>query len=282
VAEASRRLSGGDLSARAEVEGDDELSEVAHAFNEMAARLAEVKAREREFLLAVGHDLRTPLTTISGYAEALADAAADPEETRRIGGVLEGETTRLRRLIEDVMLLARLDSAEFTLRPEPVDVAAHLSEVLEGFRPRAERARVRLAADLEADGLRLVDPDRLAQVVGNLVENALRYTPEAGEVRVTARVEGERLEVEVSDTGPGIDAEDLPRIFERFYVARKYRGVRPEGSGLGLSIVQRLVAAMGGEVSADSTPGEGTTVRVVLPAPAATPAAADRRDSAVP
>ncbi len=267
LAEAARSVSAGDLTVRAEAEGDDELSAVADAFNEMAERLAESRAREREFLLSVGHDLRTPLTTIGGYAEALQEGIDDPDEVRRIATVLDTQSRRLRRLIEDVMLLARLESAEFTLRPEPVDLSAHLTEVVAGFEPRARAARVELVRRFEAVGLRSVDPDRIAQLVGNLVENALRYTPEAGRVTVELAGAPTSVTVTVGDTGPGIDPEDLPHVFERFYVARRYREARPEGSGLGLSIVARLVEAMGGTVDVASRPGEGTTVSVEIPAP---------------
>lgn len=272
VTAAARALSGGDLSARAEVAGDDELADVARAFNEMATRLAESREREREFLLSVGHDLRTPLTTIGGYAEALEEGIDDPAEIRRIAGVLDTQSRRLRRLIEDVMLLARLESAEFDLRPEPVDLAAHLGEVVSGFMPRANTARVELVSRFDAVGLRSIDPDRVAQLVANLIENALRYTPETGTVTVRLTGDPTGVTIAVSDTGPGIDPEDLPHVFERFYVAHKYREVRPEGSGLGLSIVARLVEAMGGTVSVESELGTGTTVTVTIPAPPVPPA----------
>lgn len=266
LAGAAGRLSHGDLSARAPVEGGDEVAELAAAFNQMADSLAAGRERERAFLLAVGHDLRTPLTTIAGYAEALEDGLDDSAEVRRIAGVLGVEAGRLRRLIEDVMLLARLEASEFTLRPEPVDVAAHLGGLLEPFADRARSVGVRLEREIAPAGLRLIDPDRFGQVLANLVENALRFTPETGSVTVRLAAPPGRLVLTVADTGPGIEPEDAGRIFERFYVARKYRGVRPEGSGLGLSIVERLVAAMGGAVSAVSGPAGGTVFTVDLPA----------------
>jgi two-component system OmpR family sensor kinase len=147
-----------------------------------------------------------------------------------------------------------------------VDVAAHLGGLLEPFADRARSVGVRLEREIAPAGLRLIDPDRLAQVLANLVENALRFTPETGSVTVRLAAPPGRLVLTVTDTGPGIEPEDAGRIFERFYVARKYRGVRPEGSGLGLSIVERLVAAMGGAVSAVSGPAGGTVFTVDLPA----------------
>lgn len=256
-------LAEGDLSARAAVDGNDEVTDLARSFNDMADRLEQTQQGERDFLMSVGHDLRTPLTTIGGYAEALEEGGLDEAAVRRIGTVLTAETRRLRRLIEDLMLLARLDASEFTLRPEPVDVAAHLREVASSFEERARRAGVRFAVDLADTGVVEIDPDRLAQIVGNLLENALRYTPEAGTVRLSVRRGPGGLMVEVADSGPGIDPEDLPRVFDRFYVSRAYRGVRPEGSGLGLSIVKRLVDAMGGQI--DVTSGDrGTTFTVTF------------------
>lgn len=268
VAEAARAIAEGGREVRVEVRGEDELADLAATFNLMASRLEEARERERQFLLSVGHDLRTPLTTIAGYAEALQEAP-DPEQVERIGTILEVESRRLGRLIEDLALLARLEASEFTLRREPVDVTAHVAEATESFRDRAEEAGLRFEVDLEDVGHRVVDPDRLGQILANLVENALRYTPEGG--RVTVRLEGDdrSFRIRVSDTGPGVDPEDLPHIFERFYVARRYRGVRPEGSGLGLSIVKLLVEAMGGRVWAES--GGGTTITAELPVPVVPP-----------
>lgn len=267
LSDGARALSEGDLSARVPEDGDDEVSSVSASFNQMAEALEGSRERERRFLLAVGHDLRTPLTTITGYAEALEEGVDDPDEIRRIASVLTTENRRLGRLIEDVTLLARLDSAEFGVRPEAVDVAAHVRGVVGGYEARARSARVALAASVEDVGIRSVDPDRVGQLLGNLIENALRFTPETGRIDVGLGAEAGDVVLSVADTGPGIEAEDLPHIFERFYVARRYRGVRPEGSGLGLSIVERIATTMGGAVTAASEPGRGTTFTVRLPAP---------------
>jgi two-component system OmpR family sensor kinase len=264
LAEAARRIADGDVSARADLTGTDEVAQVAAAFDEMADRLEAAQASEREFLLSVGHDLRTPLTTIGGYAEALEEGGLDEASLRRVGGVLTNETRRLRRLIEDLMMLARLEADQFTLRPEDVDVAAHLGSVAEAFRSRADADGLRFNVAVSDTGTVRVDPDRLAQIAGNLIENAFRYTPEAGTVQFRVFGAGSSFVVEVADSGPGIDSEDLPHVFERFFVSHRYRGVRPEGSGLGLSIVQRLVEAMHGTVSVISG-SAGTTFRVEIP-----------------
>jgi two-component system sensor histidine kinase BaeS len=267
LADAAAALASGDGSARAPVDGDDEVTGVSHSFNAMANQLEDLATREREFLMSVGHDLRTPLTTIAGYAEVLEDGDLDSSETDRIAGVLATETSRLRRLVEDLMLLAGLEAREFTLEMESVDVSAHVREVVAGFEPRAEEARVALLTEIESTGFTNTDVDRIAQILGNLVENALRYSPEAGSVTVGVRRTGAEVEISVADTGSGIDPNDLDRVFEKFYVARHYRRVRPEGSGLGLSIVKQLVDALGGRAVVTSDVSKGTTVWVRLPSP---------------
>lgn len=262
---ASRRFAAGDLAARVELKGDDEVTEVGVAFNEMAAALEDARRREREFLVSVGHDLRTPLTTITGYAEAIEEGKVLDEDMLRVAGVLGRESDRLRRLVEDLMLLSRIEAREFSLRPEPVDLAGHLKGILESFRGKSDGMKVDLEAEVGDVGSVSIDPDRIAQVVGNLVENGLRYTPEAGTVTLGLGREPGALKIWVADTGPGIEPEDLPHIFERLYVTQRYRPVRPEGSGLGLSIVSELVAAMGGHTEVESTVGRGTKIVVVLP-----------------
>jgi two-component system sensor histidine kinase BaeS len=264
LADAARKIAGGDVTARAGLDGTDEVAQIARAFDEMADRLEATQASEREFLLSVGHDLRTPLTTIGGYAEALEEGGLDEASLARVGGVVSNETRRLRRLIEDLMMLARLDANEFTLRSEDVDVGAHLRGVAEAFHSRAEADGLRFFVRAEETGTMRVDPDRLAQIAGNLIENALRYTPEAGVVEFRVSPTSEGVALEVADSGPGIEPEDLPHVFERFFVSHRYRGVRPEGSGLGLSIVHRLVTAMGGRVDVTSGSG-GTTFKVEIP-----------------
>ncbi len=263
--DASRRIAGGDLSARVQAAGSDQIAQVGVAFNEMAGRLEQAQQREREFLAAVGHDLRTPLTTIAGYTEALEEGKVAPGDLPRVSGVIHRESGRLSRLLEDLMLLSRLEAGEFSLRPEPVDLARHLGGSVEAYRRRAESAGVTLETDLGEVPEAVIDPDRIDQVVGNLVENALRYTPEGGSVCLTLRSSDGEARISVSDSGPGIEAADLPHIFERLYVARRYRPERPEGSGLGLAIVKELAEAMGGAAGVSSEPGRGTTVWVTVP-----------------
>ena len=260
----ARSYAEGDFDARVPEIGDDELSAVGQAFNEMAEELGRARRRERDFLMSVGHDLRTPLTTIRGYAEGLDAGAVDQSDIPRVATVIHTQTDRLSRLIEDLMLLARLEAREFTLRPEPVDLAAHLKETIAAARIKSDAARVRIDDDLEPVGLLVVDPDRVDQIVTNLLDNALRYTPEGGTVRVCLATTADGARIEVADNGPGIETADLEHVFERLYVAQHYRPLRPEGSGLGLAITKELVDAMEGDIAVSSVPGAGTTVVVSL------------------
>jgi signal transduction histidine kinase len=265
LADASAAIAAGDFSVRAPTAGNDDVARLGAAFNDMVEQLEDGRRRERDFLMSVGHDLRTPLTTLRGYAEALDAGEIEPDDIARVGGVLQRQTDRLSRLVEDLTLLSRLEAREFTLRPEEVDLSAHIAGLVDAQGERARKLRVKLVADLENVGLVLVDPDRISQVVGNLLDNALRYTPEGGAVTVALRSTVDAVALDVTDTGPGIDREDLAHVFERLYVAQRYRPVRPEGSGLGLSIVNELVSALDGSIAVDSSLGAGTTVSVTLP-----------------
>jgi two-component system sensor histidine kinase BaeS len=262
---ASVAMAGGDMSARVVVQEGDEVAQVERAFNEMADGIQDARRREQEFLASVSHDLRTPLTTIRGYTEALEEGRIADDDRERVAGVIGRESERLGRLVEDFMLLSRLESRGFTLRPEPVDLAGHLKGIAEAFRDRAAAADLELQVEVAEVPEALVDPDRVAQVVGNLLENALRYTPQGGRVRLRLEERDGYASISVADNGPGIEEADLPHLFERLYVTRRYRPIRPEGSGLGLAIVKELVDAMGGSASVTSAPGRGTTLVVRLP-----------------
>ena len=259
--DATSRLAAGEWSARTTVDGDDEVTELAQTFNDLADFLEEGTARERAFLMSVSHDLRTPLTTVAGYSELLAQS--DDDETRRVGQVLDRETQRLRRLVEDVMLLAQLEARQFTIRAEKVDLAAHLSETANRFAHQAANAHIDLVVDAAPTGLVLVDPDRVDQIVANLLDNALRHTPEQGTIALAVTSTPNTVIIAVTDSGPGVEPAEVDRLFERFYVGRRHE--RPEGSGLGLSIVRQLVAALDGSVRAVLPPLGGLTIEVQLP-----------------
>jgi two-component system OmpR family sensor kinase len=255
VAAATRRLAADQHHEPLPQEGTSEVSSLAQAFNEMAHQLAVSREAERNFLLSVSHELKTPLTAIRGYAEGLADGAFEPDEAAR---TIATEAGRLERLVRDLLDLARMNRSEFSVRHEPVDLAEVAREAVRRHEAAATQFEVALAATGEetwVDG----DEDRLLQIASNLVENALRETPAGGRVTVSAAVG----RLSVADTGPGIAAGDLPHAFERFYLYDKGGKDRPVGTGLGLAIVQQLARAMGGEVSVESSES-GTTFAVAL------------------
>ncbi|HEX4680420.1 MAG TPA: HAMP domain-containing sensor histidine kinase [Gaiellaceae bacterium] len=255
VAAATRALAADRSYEPLSTGGTTELAQLAEAFNQMTEQLAAAREAERDFLLSVSHELKTPLTAIRGYSEGLADGAFEREEAARI---ISLEASRLERLVRDLLDLARMNRSEFSVRREPVDLAEVAREAVRRHEVAAREFDVALTAEGEETWVD-ADADRLLQVASNLVENALRETPAAG--GVTVRAEPERLLV--ADTGAGIAPEDVPHAFERFYLYDKADKDRPVGSGLGLAIVKQLVTAMGGEVSVQSGQG-GTTFDVRL------------------
>ena len=273
VSQAAARVAQGDLSQRVPISEDDELGTLGVAFNDMANALSESRRREREFLASVSHELRTPITAIRGYAEAIEDGAVKGEAGRAEAvGVIRSEADRLEHMVQDVMDLARVGSAEFHLEVRPVDLALTLGEAITAHQNEASDAGVNLISDFPERVAIESDPHRIRQVVSNLVQNALRVTSSGGTIRVSARAEASAAVIDVSDTGPGIEPEDLPHVFERSYLWRASKGARPVGTGLGLAIVRELVTALGGRVTVDSVIGQGSTFRIVLPARAPAPA----------
>jgi two-component system phosphate regulon sensor histidine kinase PhoR len=221
-----------------------------------------------EFVANVSHELRTPLTAIQGYLETLLGGALEERRhARRFLEIAFNHTERLGRLLNDLTDLSNIELGKVSLRLGPVRFGEVLGSVLDIVRPKAEAGRVGLIADVEPPDLRVnADHDRLAQILINLVDNAVKYTREGGWVTVRVRPDGKGVEVRVRDTGVGIPRADLPRITERFYRVDKARSRELGGTGLGLAIVKHLVLAHGGELSIDSVEGEGTTVRFTLPA----------------
>jgi two-component system sensor histidine kinase BaeS len=263
VADASRALAAGAYHEPLPVEGPLELSALARAFNDMAAQLAASRDAERNFLLSVSHELKTPLTAIRGYSEGLAEGMFPPEEA---AATIALEAQRLERLVRDILDLARMNRREFSVRREPVDLAEIAREAVRRHEAAARGFGVTLASE-GGDEWVEADADRVLQVASNLVENALRETPAGGSV--TVRAEPGRLVV--ADTGPGLAPEDVPRAFERFYLYDKASRDRPVGTGLGLAIVEQLARAMGGDVSVESEPGGGARFVVTLtPSPVQT------------
>ncbi len=251
-------MASGESDVAVPVDGEDELADLGRSFNVMASELERARESQRSFLESVSHELKTPLTSIRGYAEALEEGAVSPTEG---GRVVAAEADRLERLVFDLLDLARLGRAGFAVEHRPIDLAAVGAAAIERHRPRARELGVELDVTSDNGAWGIGDEGRLLQATSNLIENALRLTPAGGSVQVSTRPGT----ITVLDTGPGLDAEDLPRAFERFYLYDRYRSERPVGSGLGLAIVKELTAAMGGDVSASGNPGRGAQFTITIP-----------------
>jgi len=263
VAEASRSLAEGVSPDPVPLGGSAELAMLAETFNAMAAQLNRAREAERNFLLSVSHELKTPLAAIRGYAEGLEEGIFTGDEA---ASTIREEARRLERLVRDLLDLARMNRREFALHREQIDLGSVAREVTRRYDAEARAAGVDLECVADGPAPAVADPDRVLQVVSNLVENALRSTPAGGSVRVRAN---EAMLV-VEDTGVGLAPDDLPRTFERFYLHdRNPDGRARIGSGLGLAIVKELTERMGGSVSVDSEVGRGTTFVVRLPSDSA-------------
>jgi signal transduction histidine kinase len=259
VARASRRLADGEDPEALPIAGPTELRGLAESFNTMAGQLTRARAAERSFLLSVSHELKTPLTAIRGYAEALDEGVLTPDHAVK---VIRTEAERLERLIADLINLARLDQQRFDIHPDTVDLADIARESATRHAARARDLGVRIELREARHACATADPDRLLQAVSNLVENALRCTPPGGTVTLVTR----QGEISVGDTGPGIAQDEIAHAFDRFFLYRRYDGHRPVGTGLGLAIVRELARAMGGDAHVAASPtGTEFTIRLPLP-----------------
>lgn len=263
---AAQRIAAGRYDERVPVRGDDELAQLAARFNQMAQKLDEVETMRRRLIGDVSHELRTPLTAIQGSMEGLMDGVlpASPDTFEQI----HGEAKRLNRLVEDLQELSRVDARAYELQLEPIEIGAIIRTVVKRLGPQAASRNISLTVEEPVDAPKVfADEDRLVQVLSNLTNNALQYTPEGGRVSISARRTDHEISVSVRDNGLGIPAEHLPHIFDRFYRADKSRS-RQEGagSGVGLTIARALVEAHGGRIWAESEGwGKGSTFTFTLP-----------------
>jgi signal transduction histidine kinase len=260
VMEAADRVAGGDYSTRVQVRGPGEVGRLGHSFNQMTERLQANETQRRALLADVAHELRTPLSVIRGNVEGILDGVYPADETH-LAPLLE-ETAVMARLLDDLQTLSTAEAGVLQLHRERVDPVALAQDTTAAFRARADRAGVGLACRAagpvpEVD----VDPVRIGEVLANLLTNAIRHTPRGGSVEVVVGPDPAGVAVSVADTGPGIDARDLPHVFDRFV-----KSADSGGAGLGLAIARSLVEAHGGRITAASTPGQGTVMRFVLPA----------------
>ena len=264
LGEVARQLGGGDLSQRARMSGPSEIRELARNFNVMASDLEESERHRRNLTSDIAHELRTPLSNIQGYLEAMRDGLVQPSPETI--DTIHDQALHLSRLVEDLRLLSQVESGDLELQLTRVNLEDVLQSGVDAVRPRAEAKGVSLTLEV-VQFLPIVEMDatRISQAVGNLLENAITHTPGQGSVTVSAGVETDQLEIAVSDTGPGIAPDDLPRLFDRFYRADPSRSRETGGSGLGLTIARRLVEAHGGTIEVRSVVGEGSRFTIRLP-----------------
>ncbi len=262
---AIRAMARGDLKQNVQVRTKDELGELAAAFNQMSADLDRLLRARRQMTADIAHDLRNPLTVIGGYVESMQDGVLKPTSERL--NAMQAEVQHLQKLVEDLRTLSQADAGELVLIREPVSLPGLLERAAQSYRPLAEKQGVTLRIEAQ-DRLPEVqaDPDRMVRVLGNLLSNSLRYTPEGGQITLAARTgEPGCVLLSVADNGKGIPGESLPYVFDRLYRVDPARSQGDE-SGLGLAIARGIVEAHGGSISAQSMPGAGTTITIRLPA----------------
>jgi signal transduction histidine kinase len=267
LTQATHAVSQGDLSQQVPVRSDDELGELAQAFNKMSAELSRSINARKQMTADIAHELRTPLSLILGHAEAVHDGVLAP--SRENFEIIREEAARLEHLVNDLRTLSLADAGELSLNPQSVDPAQLLQDVGSLYQYQMQRKDIALTLDIAPQLPPLeLDPGRITQVLTNILDNALRHTPDGGRIALSAREVGDHVELAVLDSGPGLKTEDLERIFNRLYRAdpsRQREGASAGGSGLGLAIARSIVQAHGGQVSAESEAGQGLKIVIRLP-----------------
>ncbi len=268
ISHAAAAFAAGDYQSRTNAVQSDEIGQLGRTFNSMASELAQTEQNRRDFLSDVSHELKTPVASIQALAETMLDGLAKtPEQRKRYLISIVGETKRIGRLVGDLLDLSQLESGELTIVRDQVPLAELITVHAAKLTPFLEGKSLTLTTNLTAaNPLVIADPDRLGQVVANLLTNAIRHADSGSEIIITAHTHHQQTLIAVSNTGPGIPAEHLPYIWKRFYRVDKSRSRGDGGTGLGLAITKKLVTAMGGTVSAASIPGKITTFTITLPA----------------
>ncbi|MEM9774688.1 MAG: ATP-binding protein [Chloroflexota bacterium] len=268
LTEASHKLASGEYSQAVAIETEDEVGQLAEAFNQMSADLSEATRLRKQMTADIAHDLRSPLAVISGYIESMRDEVLKPTTARF--DTIFSEIEHLQHLIEDLRTLSRADAGELPLNLQRLDPQELIDRTMASFRLQAQKKNIQLEADVD-DVLPVIqgDEERLAQVLGNLVNNAIRHTPEDGSIKLNSRKEENGIVLTVEDSGEGIPADALPHVFDRFYRVDEARQQNSGESGLGLAIAKSLIEAHGGTIDVFSRVGFGTRFDIFLPALAA-------------
>ena len=268
ITNATVHMARGKYDTRVPVEGQSEIARLAGSFNDMAEKVQTTNRLLKDFVANVSHDLRTPLTMIAGFSQALLDGTARPEEAKESSQVIHDEALKMQGFVDDLLRLTRLESGLFSFRREAISPRPFFQEVIDRLSFASGdslHVSIRNLAPADLPDIS-VDPEQLERGIRNLVDNGLRFTPPGGTISIDARPQGQKwVEISVSDTGVGIAAQDLDRVFERFYRADRGRDRGEGNSGLGLAIVREIVEGHGGEIRVESAPGNGTTFRFTVP-----------------
>ncbi len=261
---ASEAMARGDFSQRVEVGRDDEIGRLARSFSTMSQRVGQRDAQMRALLANVSHDLKTPMTSITGYATSLTDGTAPAADVARIGNVIRDEALHVNALLADLLYLGEIDAGQLVAAHEDVPLADVVTRCVRRIEPQAREKDIDLTADVSGDlVLRRVDPDKVERAMTNVLENAAKFTPPGGQIAVRASKNGAGVQCEVSNTGSHIEEEDLPRLFDRFFRGDRARRTSG-GSGLGLAIARELVEMNGGHIAARND-ASGVTIALTLP-----------------
>ncbi|SDE14414.1 Signal transduction histidine kinase [Paenibacillus sp. UNCCL117] len=265
MTQATRRMAKGDFNVQLKLrKRRDELGELARSFDHMAVELRQLERMRQDFVANVSHEIQSPLTSISGFSKLMRNPGMPEEEKGQYLDIIETEADRLSRLTENLLKLASLDSEHHPFHPVPLRLDEQLRRIVVALEPHWSAKGLELQLELPQVKV-MGDEDQLSQVWVNLLTNAVKFTPEGGSIELKLEALTDRVRVIFRDTGIGIAAEDMERIFERFYKADRSRGREKGGSGLGLAIVRKIAELHGGTVEAASEPGRGTTVTVTLP-----------------
>jgi signal transduction histidine kinase len=261
---ATHAISEGDLTQQVPIRSKDELGELGKAFNKMSTELSRSVNARKQMTADIAHELRTPLSLILGHAEAVHDGVLPP--TKENFEIIREEAERLEHLVDDLRTLSLADAGELSITTQSTEAGQLLQEVSSLYRIRAKKKNIKLDLDVASPLPALeVDPGRMTQVITNILDNALRHTPENGRISLSAKKIKDQVELAIQDSGPGLSPEDISRIFERFYRADAARQREDGGSGLGLAIAKSIVMAHNGQLSAESETGKGLKIKIALP-----------------
>ena len=276
ISEAARKFGSGDFSVRVPVDGDDEVAQLAVTFNNMARNLETIDSSRASFMGNIAHELRTPMTSIKGFIDGMLDGTIPDDMRQHYLGLVSQEVGRLTRLIQNMLDISKLEAGEYRVNAQSYDVWESLTGVVFSAEQRVEDQGVEIQGLAPQKTMVYADPDLVYQVVYNLFDNALKFTPKGGYIRFSVQKSGGNVTVSVENSGQGISPEALPFVFERFYKEDKSRGLNTKGSGLGLHICKVLIGLSGGKIWAESE--EGRFCRFSFPLPCEAPAGEKRKN----